>query len=71
MFQGTYSPEYYRLLHRVVHGRFRTQRGMDTLVELVTHPLRMNRSRVRTIATGVIGAATAVVGEQRLRQMEK
>jgi len=70
MFQGTFSSDYYRLLHRVVHGKFRTRRGLDTLMELATHPIRINRPRLRTMATAVTGAATALVGAQRLRRME-
>lgn len=67
MFRGTYSPEFYRVLHRVVHGRFRIQKGLDTLVKCARHPSRLDRRRMRIVAAGMTGAASAVVGGLRLR----
>ncbi|HEY3430179.1 MAG TPA: radical SAM protein [Cyclobacteriaceae bacterium] len=31
MFSNTYSPEYYKILHRYVHNRYRIQRGINQL----------------------------------------
>ncbi|MBI4551558.1 MAG: B12-binding domain-containing radical SAM protein [Candidatus Latescibacteria bacterium] len=69
MFRGTYSPEFYRTLHRVVHGRFRVQKGLDAFAEWLRHPARLDGQRMRTVAAAASGAAMAAVGGVRLRRL--
>jgi radical SAM superfamily enzyme YgiQ (UPF0313 family) len=71
MFQGAYPPEYYRTLHRVVHGRFRVQKGWRAMLECFRHPSHLDRRRMHTLGAAVTGAATAAVGSWRLRRLEQ
>jgi len=71
MFQGTYAPEYYRVLHRVVHGRFRLQKGWTTLLSCLRHPYRTSRKHLQTIASAVTGAIAVTTGSLRLRRLQQ
>lgn len=71
MFQGMYSPEYYRVLHRMVHGRFRVQKGWHAMLECLRYPSHMNRRRMHTIGAAITGVANATVGSLRLRRLEQ
>ena len=50
MYQATFSPEFYKRLHRYVHKRFRLKQGWIFLKQLVTQPSKINMSRLRLIA---------------------
>jgi radical SAM superfamily enzyme YgiQ (UPF0313 family) len=70
MFRGTYSPAYYRSLHRLVHGRFRMRQGMETLAELAAHPLRIDGKKIRRLAGAARSAITVALGGRQLRRLE-
>jgi radical SAM superfamily enzyme YgiQ (UPF0313 family) len=65
MYQATFVPDFYRVLHTVIHARFRRARAVDRLRgrrrggELGAHPLR-------DIIGGLLGAAKLPVMERRL-----
>jgi hypothetical protein len=65
MYQATFVPDFYRVLHTVIHARFRRARAVDRLRgrrrggELGAHPLR-------DIIGGLLGAAKLPVLERRL-----
>ena len=48
MFRGTYSPAYYRKLHRYVHERFRTWRGLRLIGELLRFRSSITAGRLKT-----------------------
>ena len=47
MFSNTYGPEYYRILHRYVHNRYRIQRGLDQLKK----SFAFNKTAFRNVAS--------------------
>ncbi len=51
MFHGTYSREYYRVLHRVVHKKFRVWRGRNTARNILSDPLSVKMKSFRTFAS--------------------
>lgn len=50
MFPGTYSADYYRVLHTVTHKQFRIWQGMDLFKTALKHPWRIDRRSWRRIA---------------------
>ncbi len=48
MFRGTYSPAYYRKLHRYVHERFRTWRGLRLIGELLRFRSSITADKLKT-----------------------
>jgi anaerobic magnesium-protoporphyrin IX monomethyl ester cyclase len=58
MFQGTFSPDFYRVLHRLTHKKFRVWQAKDLVKNVLLHPWRTNRSSIRRIAASVYHAAS-------------
>jgi radical SAM superfamily enzyme YgiQ (UPF0313 family) len=58
MFQGTYSPDFYRALHRMTHKKFRVWRAKNTLIDLILHPRHVNRLSIRGMAAAAYHALT-------------
>jgi anaerobic magnesium-protoporphyrin IX monomethyl ester cyclase len=59
MYRATYAPEFYRVLHRVVHHQFRARR------------LARNWSSVRDLAALAYNRAALPLAERRLRRLVK
>jgi hypothetical protein len=57
MYRGTYSPEFYRTLHALVHAEFRGRRAIDLLARLQRRPLSMTARAVKELASGALQAA--------------
>jgi anaerobic magnesium-protoporphyrin IX monomethyl ester cyclase len=58
MFPGLYPPEFYRVLHRVTHKRFRMWQGWAYAAELLRRPSLASASRVRRMASAPFHALT-------------
>lgn len=53
MYQATFSPAYYRRLHRYVHKVFRLQQGWEAFTGLLRRPLQASAQSLRSVvATG-------------------
>ena len=66
MFAGTYSPEFYRVLHRYVHRWFRLRQGFGNLRGLATGRFRWTQARLRRIAALFVNLPLTAVGRVRL-----
>jgi radical SAM superfamily enzyme YgiQ (UPF0313 family) len=51
MFRSTFSPAYYKQLHRYVHKRFRLAQGIAGIKKALTHPFGLNKHEMRRIVT--------------------
>ncbi len=49
MFRSTYSPEYYRQLHRYVHKRYRQAQGFSAIKKLFSAPKTLYPAEIRRI----------------------
>ena len=54
MYRSTYPPEFYRVLHRLVHAEFRSHRARQTLRRIAAHPFGMTRGAARELLSGAI-----------------
>lgn len=71
MFRATYSREYYRRLHTVIHKRFRIWRGLKALKRATTDPTSLNRSSIRALASMVVQGVTLPRQLRELRRLER
>ncbi|MFN0173543.1 MAG: B12-binding domain-containing radical SAM protein [Saprospiraceae bacterium] len=67
MYSATFSPAYYRRLHRLVHKRFRLQQGRSEWQKILSGQKANLRRAFRTFYY----APAAVIDAWRLRQLEK
>jgi radical SAM superfamily enzyme YgiQ (UPF0313 family) len=58
MFAGTYSTEFYRVLHRVTHKKFRIWQAGDILRAALRRPASLSPAGVRRLAASVYHALT-------------
>ncbi len=70
LYRGTYSPEFYRVLHRVVHHEFRMHRALDELAFVARHPLQWRPRHARLLASIPVNFARWYLGRARLNQLE-
>ena len=59
MYQATYVPDFYRVLHALVHAEFRAQRAADDLVHALGHPLSVRPRHGRALVHFVSRHAAA------------
>ncbi len=71
MYRGTFRPDYYRMLHRVTHKKFRIWQGKDLWRHLARHPLGIDRKAIRRMAAMAYHAATLPRLQAELRRLER
>ena len=71
MYQATYSPEFYRTLHRFVHARFRTSKGLRAVRPLVRRPLAAAAADWTLTASAAFNAAASPVLAWRVRRLAR
>jgi anaerobic magnesium-protoporphyrin IX monomethyl ester cyclase len=71
MFAGTYTPDFYRVLHKVTHKRFRIAQSVEMLKNGLTKPWSIGTHGARRIAAGVYHRATLPKLEKKLNQLSR
>lgn len=67
MFKNTYSPAYYRILHRYVHNRYRIQRGIHQLKKSFS----WSKRSLRNVASMIYNMPLSWLHGYQLRSMSK
>ena len=67
MYHGTYSPDFYRALHKLIHKRFRVWKGM----EIIASPKKWNKHSPRALASAVFHRATVKKFEREMKELER
>ncbi len=70
MFQGTFVPDFYRVLHRVTHKKFRIWKGRRALRNVSFHPGALSAKSLRSILAMAYHTITLPHLESRMRQLE-
>ena len=70
MYRGTFSPAFYRRLHRYVHKVFRLQQGWDNFRSLLAKPSSINKWKLRSVLATAYYLPAMIIDRQRLRQLE-
>lgn len=66
MYRGTYSTEFYRVLHRAVHAEFRLRRSWSELERAVRHPRRWRPTHLRLLPAIPLHAARLILARWKL-----
>ncbi|MBI2268931.1 MAG: B12-binding domain-containing radical SAM protein [Bacteroidetes bacterium] len=67
MFKNTYSPAFYRQLHRYVHKNYRKHQGYESLKRLFTQPAKTNFKTLKRAASVFYYIPTAIVEKNKLK----
>lgn len=67
MFQNTYSPAYYKILHRYVHNRYRIQRGVNQ----IKNSFSITKASLRNIASMLYNFPLAWIHAYQLNKMNR
>ena len=70
MFKSTFTPEYYRHLHRYVHSIYRKHKGYRTIKKILGNPLRLSYSDLRTSLATFYFIPRAFAQEKKLKSLE-
>jgi radical SAM superfamily enzyme YgiQ (UPF0313 family) len=71
MFAGTYVPDFYRSLHRLVHKNFSIWRGRRELRDLLFNPGDFRRRSLRHIVGMIYNGLTLPVERRKLQVLER
>jgi anaerobic magnesium-protoporphyrin IX monomethyl ester cyclase len=70
MFQGSYPPDFYRVLHRVAHKRLRAWQAKDIAARLFRERQWIPRTGLRRLLAGGYHSLTLPLVERRLDALE-
>ena len=70
LFQNTYSPEFYRQLHRFVHRNYRKHQGYESLKRILLMPARTKAKDLRRAASTFYYLPVVFSDERRLKKIE-
>jgi anaerobic magnesium-protoporphyrin IX monomethyl ester cyclase len=71
MFAGTYQPEFYRVLHKVTHKRFRMAKSAALLKQIAARPWGVTPRNLRTLAVGTYHRLSVSALENRLLKLQQ
>ena len=69
MFKNTYSPAFYKKLHRYLHNRHRVKRGWLSVVDLIMRPWSMNSRRLRNVFALGLHIPLSLINRYKLNKM--
>jgi len=69
MFKNAYPPTFYKILHRYVHSRYRIQRGLNRIRDLVRRPSLIYLSDLKKIASMAYHIPVSVVHFYQLQRL--
>jgi anaerobic magnesium-protoporphyrin IX monomethyl ester cyclase len=71
MYRGTYPPQFYRVLHHVVHHEFRTRQLARRVRHLVARPLGARVPDLRRVAAWAYHRAALPIASYELRRLAR
>ena len=69
LFRNTYSPEFYKQLHRYVHRHYRKKQSLRTLADLLRDPASASFSRIRRSFSFLVHTPAAFFEKQKLDKL--
>ena len=70
MFKNNYPPEYYKILHRYLHKRFRKKQGIQKIKSFAKSPFKQGKGIIRTIAATLYYIPTIALSKRKLKMAE-
>ncbi|MBN2175121.1 MAG: radical SAM protein [Bacteroidales bacterium] len=70
MFKNTYPPQYYKMLHRYLHKKFRKKQGIQRMKNFIKAPSKNGNGILRTIAATIYYIPTTIFYRWMLNSLE-
>ena len=70
MYKGTFTPSYYKKLHRYVHKVYRRKQSMQNLRNLILNPFKANRKKIRSAISALYYIPASVADAIVLKKLE-
>jgi anaerobic magnesium-protoporphyrin IX monomethyl ester cyclase len=71
MYKGTFSPSYYKKLHRYVHKVYRRKQSLINLKKIFLNPLKINKQKIRSAISLLYYTPMSAIDSFQLRRLEK
>jgi anaerobic magnesium-protoporphyrin IX monomethyl ester cyclase len=71
MYKGTFSPSYYKKLHRYVHKVYRRKQSLQNLKSVLGNPFKANRKKIRSALALGYYSPMSLVESVQLKRLEK
>ncbi|MBE0572392.1 MAG: B12-binding domain-containing radical SAM protein [Ignavibacteriaceae bacterium] len=71
MYKGTFSPSYYKKLHRYVHKVYRRKQSLMNIKSLILNPFNINKSKLRSAAALIYYSPMSIIDALQLKRLEK
>lgn len=71
MYKGTFSPSYYKKLHRYVHKVYRKKQSIMNIKNLILNPLNINKTKLRSAASLIYYSPLSLIDALQLKRLEK
>jgi anaerobic magnesium-protoporphyrin IX monomethyl ester cyclase len=67
MFKNTYSPEYYKKLHRFIHKKFRRKQSFAALRNIIRNPIKVSGRKIYRAASSVYYVPATLLSTIKLK----
>ena len=71
MYKGTFSPSYYKKLHRYVHKVYRKKQSRLNLKQILLDPFNLNRKKIRSALALAYYYPMSLIDSIQLKRLEK
>ncbi len=70
MYKGTFSPAYYKKLHRYVHKVYRRKQSLSNLKNVLSNPFSMNKKKMRSALSALYYIPASIADSIVLKKLE-
>ena len=70
MYKGTFSPSYYKKLHRYVHKVYRRKQSLVNLKNVFLNPFKINRKKLRSALSSLYYIPASIADSLALKKLE-
>lgn len=70
MFRGTFSPGYYKKLHRYVHKIYKRKVGLNSIKTILTNPFSINLKKIRSALLTFYYLPASIIDSIQLKKLE-
>lgn len=71
MYKATFSPSYYKKLHRYVHKVYKSRQGLMNIRNLILNPFNINKTKLRSAAALIYYSPMSLIDALQLKRLEK
>jgi len=69
MFKNTYSPEFYKQLHRYVHKNYRKKQALEAMTKILKNPTQLNGKNIKRLLSFLYYTPATFFENQKLKKL--